>query len=508
MKEKKIGGRKLIINSIVYSFSGLLLKCFSFFLIPLYTTYLSTEDYGITSIATSFLSTMGYIVAFSLFSAIMRFYVDLKDDAEKLKRFYGTIITFVFISSFVFAGILIAFNRLVSTYVFAGIDFYPIVLISVVTIAFSCQHTVYDNILKSQQKAAKSSILSIVYFFVTLFLNVMFVVVLRKGALGVVMATLISSFLYTLYAIIDMLRTKSMVICIDFKILKDALKYSIPIMPHNLSTQIASLFSKSFIGGVSTLSALGIYAIASQFGNLSDTIQHYVNQAYGPWLYEKLHDKNDDYKNTLRDMVRMLTSVIGLFLIGIAIFAQDYIVLFVDNAYVDSWRYVPFVVLVFGIKTAYYFYVNILFYYKKASKLLFVSTLSSSFLNILLSALLIPNYGVYGSILADSISMLLRVAIIIIISKHFDDIGLKIRDFVFNFVIVAAFIFLGLAMSIFKYQNVFNIWNFLYKILIIIIYVSLIFVMHKKQLIPLLNRFLKRKKHESEIENETKKNDC
>ena len=82
MENKSSSGRKVLINSIIYSCSGLLLKCFSFFLLPLYTVYLTTEDYGINSVITSFISTASFIVAFSLFSAVMRFYVDLKEEPE------------------------------------------------------------------------------------------------------------------------------------------------------------------------------------------------------------------------------------------------------------------------------------------------------------------------------------------------------------------------------------------------------------------------------------------
>lgn len=491
-------GKKLVINSIVYSLSGLLMKCFSFFLIPLYTAYLSTEEYGITSIATSFLTTMGYIVSFSLFSAVMRFYVDLKDDKVKLKRFYGTVVAFVVLSGITFGILFVLFGNILSKYVFAGIDFYPVVFICVITMVFSCLHTVFDQILKSQQRAGESSILSIAYFLLTVTMNIVFVVVFKKGAMGVVLSTFLSSIAYTLYFVVKMLIKKEMSFCFDLKLLKEALKYSIPIMPHNLSTQIAELVSKSLIGGVDALSVLGIYSIAAQFGNLSDTIQNYVNQAYAPWLYENLHNKADGYKDNLRGMVNMLVSVIGLMLIGIALFAHDYIILFVDEAYVDSWKYVPLIVLVFALKVPYYFYVNILFYYKKASRVLFVATLSSSLLNIALSAFLIPAYGAIGSIIADAICMLLRVTIIIVISKRFDDIGLRLKDFILNFFVTATFIFVGLALSFFKYNNTFSIWNFIYKVFVVLAYILYVLILNRKRLRPFINLIagkIKRKKH-------------
>lgn len=484
----------MILNSVIYSFSGLLLKCFSFFLLPLYTSYLTTEDYGITSVAASFLNTLGFIVTASLFSAVMRFYVDLKDDERKLKRFYGTITTFTFLSGIFWTVLLCLFQNLLRKHIFSGVDFFPLILVCVLTISFHCQHHIYDNILKSQQKAAKSSIINISYFLISVAFNILFVVGFGMGALGVLLSTLIANIAYTLYFLIDMVHAKAITFCIDLPLLKSALKYSLPIIPHNLSTQITTLISQVFIGGSSGLASLGLYSIAAQFGNISDTIQSYVNQAYAPWLYEKLHGQEEGYKRSIRQIVNLLTLVIGLFMLGIALFAEDYISLFLDSSYAGAYRYVPLVVAVYAIKIAYYFFVNILFYFKKASRFLFVATLSSSLINIFLSAIFIPMWGVYGSIFGDLIAMVIRVAIIIFVSKQFEDIGLRVKDFVMNISLVLTFMFVGLFFSIFYFQGSFSILNFAYKAFIVLLYIGMILLVYKKQIFGWLRRFKERKR--------------
>lgn len=480
-KSEIISGKKVLVNSVIYSFSGLLIKCFSFFLLPLYTVYLSTEDYGINSLITSFISTMSFVVAFSLYSAVMRFYVEYKNEPKKLKRFYGTIIVFVFLSGCIFAVVLTLFKDFLSRYFFSGIDFYPIILVSLISLIFCCEYTVFDNILRSQQKALKSSICSIMFFLISIVLNIYFVVVRSYGALGTVLATMIGYIIYTTYFVIEMSIRKTIEFCIDFELLKEALKYSIPIMPHNLSTQIAMFISKIFIGNVSSLGSLGIYTVACQFGNIADTIQGYVDSAYGPWLYEKLHMQEEGYKKSIREIVKLLISVIGLFFLGISLFSHDYIVLFIEESYVGAWKFVPLIVTVFAIKTMYYFYVEILFYYKKASRKLFLATLTGSILNVLFSFFLIPVFGVYGSILADGIAMVVRVLIVFLISKEYDDIGLKICDFIINFIMVEVFILLGLALSYLKYQTCFSVINLIYKIVIIVLYVFFAAFINRRQ---------------------------
>lgn len=481
MSNESTSGKRVLINSVIYSCCGILQKCFSFFLLPLYTAYLTTEDYGINSIATSFIQTMSFVVAFSLFSAIMRFYVDLKNNPEKLRRFYGTVSCFVFISGIFFSILFTIFRKPVSKYIFSGVDFYPIILVCLLALMFNCQQMIFDNIMRSQQKALKSSVCSMVFFLGSVALNVYFVVYCKYGALGTLLASLIGYIIYTAYFWIEMSIKKTICVCLDFGLLKDALKYSVPIMPHNLSTTIALFVSKILIGGKASLAGLGIYSVAAQFGNIADTIQCYVDNAYGPWLYEKLHAKEKDFKNSIRQIVNLLIAVIGLFFLGISLFAHDYIVLFVDKSYSKAWMYVPMIVSVFAIKTAYYFYVEVLFYYKEASKKLFISTLSSSIVNIFLSALLIPFWGVVGSIFADGIAMVLRVLIIIVISRQYEDIGIRVTDFIRNFLIIELFIWLGLSLSFLEYQTVFSLKNFVFKISTVFIYIIYIVVSNKTQ---------------------------
>ena len=141
-KMPKSDSKRVISNSIIYTISGLLQKCFSFFLLPLYTAYLTTEDYGITSLSSTFIMTMSFIVSLSLFNSIMRFYVDYKQDQTKLKRFYGTVSNFVLLSSLLWFVLLTIFRRPLSHFVFTDIDYYPIIAVTLLSLAFNCQHSI------------------------------------------------------------------------------------------------------------------------------------------------------------------------------------------------------------------------------------------------------------------------------------------------------------------------------------------------------------------------------
>lgn len=473
-------------NSIIYSACGILLKCFNFFLLPLYTAVLSTEDYGITTIVTSFVGTSVYIVGCSLYSAVLRFYVELKNDEQRLKRFYGSVVSFIFLSGIIFFIIFTIAKDILSVYVFSGVDYFPIILLTLVLLIVQCQYMVYEQILKSRQQAFKFAILTVSVFLIMAVCNIVFIVFMKMGATGYVLATLVSHAFGTLVFLIDMIKSKSVHLCIDQQLLKDSLKYSIPIIPHNMSSLLASFISKILISGTQTLSALGIYSIASNFGNIANTMISCVESAYCPWLFEKIGSGEDGYKKTVRTMSGLLTYVLGFLFIGISLFSQDYIFLFIDKKFSGAWIYVPFIVSVFLIKIICTFYIGVLLYNKKASKVVFLSTLSSSLLNIILSAYLIPLYGAFGSIAADLISMSLRAAIAVFITKKHGEQGLRLRDFLIRIIVISVFIAIGILPSFLKYNSGFSILNFLYKCFITILYVLFVLIRYKGSLKTLL----------------------
>ena len=192
-----------------------------------------------------------------------------------------------------------------------------------------------------------------------------------------------------------------------------------------------------------------------------------------------MNEKNRNNKE-ISELTYGLVWIYGAFFIGIAFFSQDVIMLFLNNSYTLAWKIVPLIVVSYSIKTMYYFYVNIMFYYREASKYIFIATLSSSILNVILSAILIPPFSYYGSIMADIITMILRVVIVIIICKRFNEIGYKISRFVRIIFIEILFIFVGLIFSYTLYDEIFSFKNFIYKCLIYLIFLFFILFSQRK----------------------------
>lgn len=473
---------KVLENSFLYTFSSLLVKAVGLLLLPVYTLFLTPEDYGITNLVNSFTRVAILIVAFSLYSAVIRFYTDYKGDREKLKRFYGTVIIFTFISGTVFVSLGLIFNNVLISWFFEGISFYPVVLIALLTLNFVSLHKIHQSILQGMQEGKKLTIINLSVFGLQVCLILLFIGVFKLGAVGVLLAIFIINIGYFIYMLFDLKKNNLMTFCIDIKILGEALKYSVPLMPHNLSTHIANFASRVFINKSGSLASVGLYSVASQFGIIIDTIQTSVNKAFAPWFYDMMNTSKEESKKDVVSLSHFLLILYSLLYMGIGLFSQEVIIIMINERYLMAWTVIPILVIGFSVKSVYYFYVNILFYYKNAARKIFIATVTGSFFDIVLAFVLVPRYGMYGAAVAFLIAKIIIVAIVVFISKKYNDIGYRVTGMLKIVVPSLLFMGIGLYFSYAKYMTVFNWMNLFYKLGILLAYFIFIYLTNRKSI--------------------------
>ena len=470
---------KVLENSFLYTFSSLLIRGASFLLLPLYTYFLTPEENGTINLVNSFIQIATFLIAFSLNSSIVRFFVEYQSNNEKLKRFLGTIIIFICISSTIFLIIGFVFNDILTNLLFDGISFYPIVVIALLTLAFITLHRTHQSTLQAMQRGRKLTVINLIVFAVQVVLNVFFIVLMQLGATGMLLAQLITYVGYVLFMMVDLSRNKLITICIDINILRDALKYSIPLLPHNLSTPIANFASRIFVNMNVSLSSVGLYSVAMQIGAIIDTVQVSVNKAFVPWFFNIMEERKSSNKKSIVELSNLLLILYSILFIIVGLFSQEAIIIMTADEYLMAWTIIPIFVLAYSVKSIYYFFVNILFYYKNAANKIFIASLTGSFADIILAFLLIPLYGMYGAAVAFLIARMIVVFIVIIISKRYDNIYPLLKMFK---IVMTSWLFMGIGLyfSYTMYWEVFSWWNVIYKSAILVIYLLYIYITNKE----------------------------
>ena len=81
-------------SSIVYFIGNVLTKVMSFFLLPLYTYRISTEDMGYYDLSTSYLNILIPVICMEIWTSIMRYMFDFYETKGKYKAIFNGLLIF------------------------------------------------------------------------------------------------------------------------------------------------------------------------------------------------------------------------------------------------------------------------------------------------------------------------------------------------------------------------------------------------------------------------------
>lgn len=480
--------QKLFNNSLLFALGTLFSKAVGFFLVPIYTYNVSDADYGIATTITTFVSTFGIVIMLSLRAALIRFYNDY-NEREK-QSFVGTITCFVCVNALIICTFLCIFNKLYSPFLFKDIDFYPLVFLGVLSLGTEGIYLTYQSLLQAKQDGKSYSVNSIIYLLIHAIAVVIFVLVFQLGALGIVLSNLVTNTCFAVYGVVSMLKRGFMRIAWNPSMLSRSLKYSLPILPHNLSnnlnTYTTKLIINTFIGYVLS----GLYTLAAQFSTIINLVQASINLTFRPWFIEQM-DSGEEGRSQIKYMSVMIMSIYSFAAVGICLFCKEIVILMAEKSYINAWKMVPFFVIAQLIAFIYYSHVQALMYNVKMSKFTVLCSSIGLVVNIIVSLLLVKPLNIYGILIASLVSKTLMATLTVFMSRKAEKVDFGLGKMIFYILTATILSIVGMAISM---QNVgLDIIEILIKLLILAL-ATLIFIFpYRKDFVALVMGVIKRK---------------
>ena len=390
---------KLIKNSGIYVTVQVLQKGISFFLLPLYTAFLTPADYGTLNVVTSISSLLSVFFVLSLNAAAARFHYTHLDNEHQIKKIWGTLCVFVVINSVVLGAVFIALNRFLLTPFISEIDFYPFMFLSILCTILSPLYLFFQQYLQTRQDGERYGANMMLNFLLNVGLILFFVVVLKKGVVGVLLANVITSLVFFIYVLIVFI--PKIIIRIDKSILKPAFKYSLPLIPHSLSSWLMAMVDRIFVNNMTGTAEAGVYSVGYQFGNILNVLTYSINQAYSPWFLER---ERKGEMHQVAKVAELLTLGYCFVALGISLYSIEVLKVMVSNdEFLSAWRFIPFISFAYVFSGTYCFYINILFL--KHTEWVPVVTFTSAIVGLLLNILLIPKIGSIGAGISCLVSL-------------------------------------------------------------------------------------------------------
>lgn len=467
---------QLIKNSFFYTLGNILPKVASFFLLPLYTSFLSSEEYGIVN---SLLALNGVLVIFFTFSlsrSIFRLIYDYNEKEQE--EFLGTLAVTIFLLASLATGLLFLGSPLVSL-IYTSISFYPFYALAIGASFFSVFSNIPLAYLQVKEKAKYYVSLSLIHFIVVNLAITIFVVVFDSGAIGYLQGYLLGEVVMAFVYIGVSLRFIRLTLKLEY--IKVALAFSLPMIPANLSAWVMNLSDRVFLEKFTDLQSVGIYSLGYKIAGLVLIFSMAFKKAFDPYFFKLVNQSSDkdivNNKVTQLSTMFMVVVIFGGFVVSIL--GEDVISLLFPAEYNRAHIIIPIVSLGFVASQMSAFY-NLSFYQEKNTKIVMYISIFSAGVNLLLNYVLITRFGIIGAAWSTFITYIFDISVKVILSRKFYPIKMKLW-FIMVFSIVLSGVFI-LSSSFLSFEV--NLIGLGLKLLIIIVVAGFVYLKYLQPYIP------------------------
>lgn len=466
--------KELFKNTVIVAFGQICTKFISFFLLPLYTTYLSSAEFGIVDLLNTYVSLLIPIFFLQIDQAVFRFLIDVREDENKQKIYISNaffIIIIQLISYFIFFLLFSIF--LENDYkIFLATN---VIMCMLSSLSLQISRGLGDNVTYSKG--------SLIAGGGAVILNVIFITLLHMGAIGMLCATLLSNFLCLLYVTLKRKIYKYISkTLINKKEIKTLLKYSIPLIPNAISWWIINASDRTIVSIILGVAINGVYSAANKFSSICITIYSVFNLTWTESAALHYKDKdNSQYFSELFNNTIKLFSFICLFVITIMPFAFSFFIKGKDYSLAYYQIPILMVATIFNIVVT---FLGAIYISMKKSNEIAKTSIYSAIINIATHLLLIKFIGLY----AASISTL--IAYFSMSIYRFMDIQKYIKITIDKKFIFIFFVELSISLFLYYINNIYlNILSLLACIIIAILYNKNTI----KSLILMLKKYLNKK---------------
>ncbi len=426
-------------QTAIYSLGNLSSKLIGLILLPLFTEYLTTAEYGVLAILEATSHILIGVLALNLPLAMLRWSSAEEDEEKKKSVIFTTIVSLALIIVLQLLFLLQStdfFSRLL----FGSERYSEYFFYLFLVVAFGVYNGIPLNIIRINEKPVYFIVVNTLKFTLILLVNIYFIVYLKQGVVGIIKSQLFGELV--LFVLTIPIVAKNITFKFNFSVFKEMLEYGIPLIFSTISTFALSYADRYIIQYYLDSSRVGIYSLGYKIASvLNMLILQSFQLGFLPIAYKKLGAS--DEKRFFSKTLTYYTFILVLIALGLSLFSKELIHLLAQKPdYYSAYSVVPIISLAFVIKGIQYTYA-LSFHYAKRTIYVASIIIVTALLNVGLNFLLINQFGFLGAAFA----MLISTFLMMVLSFHF---GNKVYPIPYEnkklFILVAAgiiFFFVG-----------------------------------------------------------------
>lgn len=396
--------KQLAKNTIIIFFGRVCTQLISFFLLPLYTSYLATKEYGTVDLIQTYVTLLVPIITLELEMSIFRFLIDSRKSEKETNKLISNNFFILGISLSIFSILYIIVSS------FVTIPYRWLILVDIIVCVLSGN---FLQVARGFGKTLDYAISCILTGLTTVISNIILICFVHMQAEGMIISMALANFICSLYLFIKLkLYSKINFKIVDFKQIKEMYKYSLPLIPNGISWWIVNVSDRSIISIVLGASANGLYAISNKFPTIISSLTGVFNLSWSESAALHINSSDrDEFFSDITNTVLRLFMALGVGMLACMPFVFP---ILIDAKYNDAYNYIPFLVLgtVFNVAICLYSQVYLA---KKLSKQVASTAIVGAIINILINVIFIKQIGLYAAAISTMISYF-----VMMVYRHFD----------------------------------------------------------------------------------------
>ena len=396
--------KQLAKNTIIIFFGKVCTQLISFLLLPLYTAYLATSEYGIVDLIQTYVTLLVPIITLELEMSIFRWLIDSRGKDKETKKLISNDFYILFLSLGIFSILFLIVTS------FVHIPFRFIILIDIIVCVLSGN---FLQISRGLGKITDFSISCILTGSTTVITNIILIVFCHMQAEGMIISMALANGVCSLYLFLRLKLYKMIDLKqVDHKLLKGMYKYSIPLVPNGISWWIVNVSDRSIISIVLGASFNGLYAISNKFPTIISSLTGIFNLSWSESASLHINSKDrDEFFSDITNTIIRLFSTLGVGMLACMPFIFP---IMINSKYHDAYLYIPPLVVgtIFNVAICLY---SQIYLAKKMSKQVASTTILGAVINILINVVFIKYIGLFAASLSTMVSYMVMA-----IYRHFD----------------------------------------------------------------------------------------
>lgn len=381
-------------NLGILTLSNFASKFLVFLLVPLYTSVLTTEEYGIYDIVVSTISLLLPLISLNIIDAVMRFLIDRSYNKTQVASigFYYVFVSLVIFTLGVFVLSFLPFGEIISGYELFIVFYY----ISYVLNQFCIQ------VAKGLDCVRELGVSGVLGTITMILFNVIFLCYFKLRLSGFFMANILAQLIPICYIVFSLrLWNYIRLNKLNKHLKKEMLTYCVPLIASVVGWWANSGSDRYVVTFFCGVSANGLLSVAYKIPSILNTCQSVFIQA---WQISAIKEYGQtDTKEFYGQTFTVINLSMVLVCSVLTLLTRPLAYVMYANNFYSAWKYVPFLLISSVLNCASGFLGPILSA-KKDSKTMARSAVIGALVNVILNIMLVYFLGIQGVTIATVIA--------------------------------------------------------------------------------------------------------